>query len=638
MYIVLVEIFLVSALLLIGYRLLLERRTDFRWCRAYLLALPMLSVVIPLLEIPLWPAKSVALPTITAGEIAAEVVTAEVTPVITLQSVFVIFYSLGVVLLLGLMLYQWWRIIRLRRNARVESVQGVSIVRTRTAVASFSFFNSIYISAETSAEDLTVILKHECSHIRHGHSYERLAMELQKALLWWNPFVWYAARLLTEVEEFEADRDVLSEGEDRTIYIQTIFKQMFGYSPEIANSLRDSLTKKRLIMMTTNFRSRYARLRQAAILPMILALVVVFGSTARAAQEPEVKKTLMFVSNVDEGKQPICLVDGKVVENINELDADMIASMSVLKGGEQLQEAVKNTSISVEEATQRGVIVIEMVKPENYVKQGEEALYRGVVLDYEGEPIVGAIIKIGQRGVVTDMDGRFELRATRGEVGEVMYVGYESGQLHFANNAELTVRLAKEGEKQERTITIYSDKLSNGEMTTVNIDNGGSVQQGRATVYSLMDGNAQLNFGKVYTFEAGEPTEKMPSFQGGDLEDFRRWVMTKVRFPQQMLDKGVYGRVLAIFVIDTDGSVSNVDILQTPDKAYSDEVIRVLMSSPKWEAGVAADGKPVAVQLTLPIDFALHDGEKLNASEDKAPAKSATTAEEIVVAGYGTKK
>lgn len=604
MYIVLVEIFLVSALLLIGYRLLLERRTDFRWCRAYLLALPMLSVVIPLLKIPLWPAKSVALPTITAGEIAAEVVTAEVTPVITLQSVFVIFYSLGVVLLLGLMLYQWWRIIRLRRNARVESVQGVSIVRTQTSVASFSFFNSIYISAETSAEDLAVILKHEYSHIRHGHSYERMAMELQKALLWWNPFVWYAARLLTEVEEFEADRDVLSEGEDRTIYIQTIFKQMFGYSPEIANSLRDSLTKKRLIMMTTNFRSRYARLRQAAVLPMILALVVVFGSTARAAQEQDEKKKIVVVSNVDDDKRPIYLVDGKVVENINDLNANMIASMSVLKGGEQLNEAVKNTSISVEEAAQRGVIVIEMIKPENLVKQGEEALYRGVVLDYEGEPVVGAVIKIGQRGVVTDRDGRFELRATHGEVGEVVYIGYESASLHFANNAELTVRLAKEGEQQQKIITIKSDESTNGKMTTVNIDNGGSVQEGKATIYSIMDGNAQLSFGKAFTFEAGEPTEKMPSFQGGDLEDFRRWVMTKVRFPQQMLDKGVYGRVLAIFVVDTDGSVSNVDILQTPDKAYSDEVIRVLMSSPKWEAGVTADGKPVAVRLTLPIDFA----------------------------------
>ncbi len=635
MYILLAEILIVSALLLIGYRLLLERRTDFRWCRLYLVALPLLSVVIPLLEIPLWPAKATLMPTITIGEgemLSAGEVVAEQAPTITLQEIFAVLYCVGVALLMILLLYQWWRIRKLEHDAEIDSVDGVRIVRTSAAVASFSFFRTIYVNRNTSAEDLAVIIKHECSHIAHRHSFERLAMELQKALLWWNPFVWYAARLLTEVEEFEADRDVLSKGEDRTIYIQTIFKQMFGYSPEIANSLRDSLTKKRFIMMTTNFRSRYARLRQAAILPLMLALVVAFGTTARAAQEQDEKKKLVVVSNIDDDKRPIYLVDGKVVENINDLDANMIASMRVLKGGEQLNEAVKNTSISVEEATQRGVIVIEMIKPENFVKEGEEALYRGVILDYDNEPVVGAIIKVGQRGVVTDREGRFEMRATRGEVGEVMYVGYESAPLHFANNAELTIRLAKEGEKQQKTITIKSDEKLNGEITSVNIDNGGSVQQGKAAIYSIKNGKVEeVSSDAMATVIKAD---KMPSFQGGNLEDFRRWVMTQVRFPKEMTDKGVYGRVVAAFVVDTDGSVSNVDILQTPDKAYTDEVIRVLMKSPKWEAGVQ-DGKPVRVKYTLPVDFAIYDGGEVKGSQEKAPEPSPTTANEVVVMSYG---
>ncbi len=628
MYILLAEILIVSALLLIGYRLLLERCTDFRWCRLYLVALPLLSVAIPLLEIPLWPAKTALMPTITIGEgsvVAAGQMVAEQAPTITLQEIFAILYGIGVVALVALLIYQWGRIRRLESEADIEVIEGVRIVRTSVEVASFSFFNTIYVNRNTSAEDLAVIIKHECSHIAHRHSIERLAMEWQKALLWWNPFVWYAARLLTEVEEFEADRDVLREGEDKTIYIQTIFKQMFGYSPEIANSLRDSLTKKRFIMMTTNFRSRYARLRQAAILPLVLALVVIFGTTARAAQEQnEKKETVVVVSNIDNDKRPIYLVDGKVVENINELDADMIASMSVLKGGEQLNEAVKNTSISIEETTQHGVIVIEMIKPENLVKEGEEALYRGVIRNYSGEPVAGAIIKIGQRGVVTDKDGRFEMRATRGELGEIMMIGYESAPLHFANNAELAVRLAKKGEKSQ-TIMIKADKEEPGAQIMINIDDNSNVTQGKATVYSIKNGET-----KEVESDAMAPfivADKMPSFQGGNLEDFLRWVTTQVRFPKEMIDKGIYGRVVACFVVDTDGSVSNVDILQTPDKAFSDEVIRVLMESPKWEAAMQ-NNKPVKVKFFIPVDFARNDGNEVTEPQEK-PQQS-----EVVIMKY----
>ena len=65
------------------------------------------------------------------------------------------------------------------------------------------------------------------SHIAHRHSVERLAMESMKALLWWNPFVWIAARRLTEAEEFEADSDVLKEGYDKELYMHVIFRQLF---------------------------------------------------------------------------------------------------------------------------------------------------------------------------------------------------------------------------------------------------------------------------------------------------------------------------------------------------------------------------------------------------------------------------
>lgn len=633
MYILLAEILIVSALLLIGYRLLLERRTDFLWCRLYLVVLPLLSVVIPLLEIPLWPAKAALMPVITIGEggavVAAEVVT-EQAPIITLAGVVLSLYCTGVVALIVLLVYQFWRIRRLERDAEVGYVDGVRVVRTSATVASFSFFRTIYVNRNTSAEDFAVIIKHECSHIAHRHSFERLAMELQKALLWWNPFVWMAARLLTEVEEFEADRDVLCGGEDRTIYIQTIFKQMFGYSPEIANSLRDSLTKKRLIMMTTNFRSRYARLRQVAIVPLMLALVVAFGTTVRAQEQDGKKKTRIVMASNPEMSNPIYLVDGKVVENIEDVDALMIASLSVFKNEtEELKERLQGTAVSVEEVKKRGIVIIKMIKPENFVADGEEAEYSGVVCDWDNNPIVGAEVKEGERSVVTDINGRFKMRATCGEVGQISYFGYQNQPIHFTRNkAEVVLHLSKQGEEM---VFEFNDAVD----IQLSIEEDSQAQPNKVTAYSISNGKVE----KVNADVVAEvvKSEQMPSFQGGGLQDFRAWVMTQVRFPQEMLDKGVYGRVMAAFVVDTEGSVSNINIVQTPDKAFSDEVIRVLNKSPKWKAGKSG-GKPVSVKYAVPIDFAIHDGEKLKKTEEKAPEASSTTAEEVVVTGFAIQK
>lgn len=181
------------------------------------------------------------------------------------------------------MLWQIFRIRRLRRGAEVTRTGKYRIVRTRQEIASFSFFRTIYIWAATPAAEMGAILAHESSHIAHRHSLERIVMETMKAALWWNPFVWIAARRLTEAEEFEADSDVLTSGYDRAEYMQTIFKQLFGYSPEIANGLRNSLTKKRFKMMTTQTKGRHSLLRLAGTLPALIGLLCAFSFTTRAA-------------------------------------------------------------------------------------------------------------------------------------------------------------------------------------------------------------------------------------------------------------------------------------------------------------------------------------------------------------------
>ena len=100
--------------------------------------------------------------------------------------------------------------------------------------------------------------------------------------------------------------------------------------------------------------------------------------------------------------------------------------------------------------------------------------------------------------------------------------------------------------------------------------------------------------------------ETMPSFQGGDLNTFRKWVQDNVRFPQIALENGISCRVVLSYVIDKDGRLTNIQVLMTPDRSLSEEAIRVLSKSPKWSPGKQRN-PVVRIKYTLPVDFRMQN-------------------------------
>ncbi len=326
------EVLACSAALLLAYTVLLERRTAFRHCRLYLLGVMILAALIPALSIPVWEGESIYLPADIAAAVsqgtAADVAAAGNARSLPVE-IALLLYGLGVLFSLGLMIGQTVRIHRLRRGAQTIRRATYDIVVTSADIASFSFFRTIYLPAATPESDIPAIVAHELSHIRHRHSVERVVMECIKALLWWNPFVWIAARKLTEVEEYEADRDVLTQGYDPSEYIATIFKTLFGYSPDIANGLQDSLTKKRFQMMNKPSGNSHALLRLAGTLPLLALLLVSFAFTTRADEI----KTVSVAEAGTAPKRYFC--DGKEItqQQMAEIGHESIKSVEVLDSG-----------------------------------------------------------------------------------------------------------------------------------------------------------------------------------------------------------------------------------------------------------------------------------------------------------------
>ena len=99
--------------------------------------------------------------------------------------------------------------------------------------------------------------------------------------------------------------------------------------------------------------------------------------------------------------------------------------------------------------------------------------------------------------------------------------------------------------------------------------------------------------------------EKMPSFMGGDLNAFRKWVQERIKYPQIAQENGITGRVVLSFVVEKDGSVTNIQVLQSPDRSLGEEASRVLATSPKWEPGQQSSQK-VRVKYTLPVMFQIN--------------------------------
>ena len=97
--------------------------------------------------------------------------------------------------------------------------------------------------------------------------------------------------------------------------------------------------------------------------------------------------------------------------------------------------------------------------------------------------------------------------------------------------------------------------------------------------------------------------EEMPSFPGGE-QKLMEFVGKNIKYPQIARETGIQGRVFVNFVVEPDGSVSNVSVLRGIGGGCDEEAMRVVKSMPKWKPGKQR-GKAVRVQYMLPVNFRL---------------------------------
>ena len=101
---------------------------------------------------------------------------------------------------------------------------------------------------------------------------------------------------------------------------------------------------------------------------------------------------------------------------------------------------------------------------------------------------------------------------------------------------------------------------------------------------------------KVY-----DAVDEMPSFPGG-LNGLMTFLAQNMVYPVTAQENGVQGRVIVSFVVETDGSITDVKVARSVDPSLDREAMRVVKAMPKWTPG-KKDGKPVRVKYTVPMVF-----------------------------------
>ena len=399
------------ALFYLFYRLLLSKETFHRFNRIALLGIMLISCLLPLIRVTVDQATVVNTSVMLVEEdmlmypweMQAVVQEEAAFPwrewLVAVYFLGILFFLLRNFLSLGYVFY----LIRHSRCRRMEN--GICLVVHQAGFAPFSWMKYIVISQTDLDENGTDILTHEEAHIRNGHSWDLLLVELCVWLQWFNPAAWLLKQELQNVHEYEADEAVLRQGIDAKRYQMLLIKKAVGarlYS--IANSFNHSSLKKRITMMIRKKSNPWARVKYLYVLPLAAVTVAAFA-------RPEISEPLDEISSV----------------KVNDLSA--------ITG----KNSPENLSVA---ATSAADVTLKMK-----------------VTDQSGSPIVGASVLIvnSTSGTLTDSEGNFTLKVGDDQRISVSYIGMKS--------VELSVKECLE--KQIKEVRLTSDADSGPQLTVV---------------------------------------------------------------------------------------------------------------------------------------------------------------------------
>ncbi|MBS0026884.1 TonB family protein [Chitinophaga sp. 22321] len=546
----LAKVIICSAVLYTYYHIALRNNRFHQWNRYYLVLITIISLLTPLLRIPLpgqtHEAPSAMLTYTTRMVTLRETVIPAASPVISSGMLVNMAYVTVIILLLIRILVSLFKIKQLIRRSQVQEVPPYRFVKNEDIKAPFSFFTYIFWDPHTSlnTQEGQQILKHELVHLQEKHSTDKLFMEIVTAVCWINPFFHLIKRELALVHEFLADKK--AAGEEIGGYAQTILQMAFQTKQfSFTNDFFHPPIKRRILMLTQFHTPRFSYLRRILVLPLA---AFIFCSLAFVADKHPAAIGSLITTAPPPSTATVAVTDttptkAKVAKGAVKPPPGVytfVETPPVFKGGEDslatyLSRNIRYPKTAYEKGTQ-GVVFVQFVVDKDGIVKNPAVVGRKLGNGLEEEAI--RVIK----GMPKWIPGK--------EKGKTVAVQFNL-PIRFTLQEDVTVKPAANSE--------------------------------------------------VFTF-----VEYPPVFPGGE-EALAKYLSKNIRYPAEAQKAKAGGTVFVQFVVKSDGSIYDVRTVGAK-KGYDleNEAIRVVKAMPKWKPGVQ-NSHQVNVQYNLPIRFTLQE-------------------------------
>ena len=498
----------------------------------------------------------------------------------------------------------------------------VVVAVTEDDVSPFSWMRTIILNRADFAEGNPALLAHECGHIRNHHSVDVIIVDVLTALQWFNPVIWFLRQDLRTIHEYEADAAVVSQGFNRYQYLQLLIRKAAGcggYS--IANGINDSTLKKRITMMLKNKTPKHGWMRLLYVVPVI---ALSLAATAKTVVEYTIKYNSSTVT----------------------LDNEAFISFSP-------------TLVNRAHPQTGGAYVISI--PKDIQQKNKEELQ--VIAQKTGNSALDMFMneenghyKVAYYKATTTMmlNGKeFDERSLPNLKADDVLMVEGSSQANGKSTLNFITNPYKLSDADFRR-WVHRQRLagvSDGDLMQ-KLLNIGPVPRKHILMANDEYRNAKYNGKNEVDEVAGEEPifntpENLAQFPGG-TEKLMEFMMRNLKYPKEAINLGMTGRVIVQFVVEKDGTLTNLKVVKSiepksddkmenktqqdssgqaadivinsyknedladnkeevasPSKLLDEEALRVVRLMPKW-IPAKQQGKVVRSRFAVPVIFRLN--------------------------------
>ena len=566
----------ISLLLLFGlYWFLLRNEKLFVFNRYYLVFSLIFSLVVPFIHIPVNVRDSesfretllifknniqpvtLSQENLSHGDILNAISGSMDSSFFSLSLMLLLIYFTGISLFLVRFLRNIYKIIKTIRISEKQQCNGYRIILTNDNPGPHCFFRNIFLNREDyfNGKIDDDMLNHEMEHIKQGHTFDIILIELIKIFYWFNPIYLLYDRAIRINHEFLADHNVLKNNYNIKNYAEKLFSFIPNSNIPLTSGSNQSFTKKRLLMMTKSKSRLFINRIKIAITACMVAVVLLILGFKMSDKQPSEQNSVNVSGEklqnavrgivTKEDGSPLYLV---TIINLTgrgiQTGSDGRFVLSDIQEGDLLNFSCIGYKDKIVKVNLTSEMVVKMEIDPDY-RKGVRTLDASYI--HEGEYVTIKVTddKMSQALLVIDeevTDYKGEIKLKRDEIG--------AGKVLRGKEA-----IDKYGEK--------------GKYGVVEI-----ITKKRADELGIKPPEPKP--------DRMNP-EDYPTFQGKSSATFTEWLINNIKYPDEAKKKEIEGRVTLNFNVQIDGSIRNITSVAMPDPILKDAVIEAIQNSPKWE-------------------------------------------------------